>query len=868
MDETDEDEEDDDRAEAGYDPQEAMKLLQEESGPSAQDIDRLIAPDDTFKPEDEEKINEYYKQRYAYSGPSHSYGQGEQMSDDISQHSILPGVKDPNLWVVRCRIGEEKNTALHLMRKFLTYENEDQPLMIKSVVCLEHLKGYIYIEAYKQTHVKHAIDGIGNLRAGLYKQQMVPIKQMPDVLKVVQAVGNLREGSWVRVKSGKFKGDLAQVFYCQPSQNQVCVKLIPRIDYTRKRGALKTNEESKRKGRIPQKLFDPDLVKSIGGDWNTDGDYIIFEGNRYSRKGFLYKNLNVGLLITEGVKPTMNELEKFEESAEKDSLDLQKLKWTEEQPFAPGDNVEVVTGELQNLQGKVVKVEGGVVEMLPKHKELKERMSFPAHELRKYFHIGDHVKVLKGNFSGDTGLVVAVEDKELRIISDLSMHELLVLPRDVQLCTDRATGVDSAGKFEHGQMVMIEQQQVGVIVRLEREYLHILTMHGHVKKMKETAVQPKKSNRNARALDADNKEITVGDMVKVQDGPHSGHQGQVKHIFRAFVFLHSRLVAENSGMFVCRARHISVAGKTSSSPSNILSGSMSPRIASPKHPSQGGAGRGRMSDGSMRNRKLIGQTVRITQGGYKGYIGIVKDATDDTARVELHTGCNTVNVDINRLVTVNDSKSARAMTGTFPTKTPQGSMGGVTPSYAGSRTPMYGSQTPLYDGSRTPHYGGATPSHDGSRTPGGAWDPSASATPKPSDDEITHSPAVSFNPYTPAAPTPPTPFAAPTPSAFDSSNVDWLCSDLVVRVGLDHDDAQLRNQECIVKGATGNLATVQVPILNNKIVSVLPHTLEPVQPATNNRVKVNIEASFMHIINCFNLLRSLWETRGNKQDNY
>ena len=36
----------------------------------------------------------------------------------------------------------------------------------------EGLKGYIYIEAYKQTHVKQAIEGIGNLRLGQWNQQV------------------------------------------------------------------------------------------------------------------------------------------------------------------------------------------------------------------------------------------------------------------------------------------------------------------------------------------------------------------------------------------------------------------------------------------------------------------------------------------------------------------------------------------------------------------------------------------------------------------------------------------------------------------------------------------------------------------------
>ena len=56
-----------------------------------------------------------------------------------------------------------------------------------------------------------------------------------------------------------------------------------------------------------------------------------------------------------------------------------------------------------------------------------------------------------------------------------------------------------------------------------------------------------------------------------------------------------------------------------------------------------------MKPGTRRNTTLIGKTVRITQGPYKGYVGIVKDATDTTARVELHTKCQTISVDLVRL---------------------------------------------------------------------------------------------------------------------------------------------------------------------------------------------------------------------------
>lgn len=75
----------------------------------------------------------------------------------------------------------------------------------------EHVRGYLYVEAYKQTHVKQAIEGVGNLRLGYWNQQMVPIKEMTDVLKVVKEVTNLKPKAWVRLKRGIYKDDIAQV---------------------------------------------------------------------------------------------------------------------------------------------------------------------------------------------------------------------------------------------------------------------------------------------------------------------------------------------------------------------------------------------------------------------------------------------------------------------------------------------------------------------------------------------------------------------------------------------------------------------------------------------------------------------------------
>ena len=125
------------------------------------------------------------------------------------------------------------------------------------------------------------------------------------------------------------------------------------------------------------------------------------------------------------------------------------------------------------------------------------------------------------------------------------------------------------------------------------------------------------------------------DVVKVIDGPHSGRQGEIKHVFRNFAFLHSRMMMDNGGIFVCKCRHLVLAGAGSANKGaggggtgGGLPGFMSPRLSSPAHPSQGGergrrmgggggggggGGRGRGRGGLGRDKEFVGQTIKITQ---------------------------------------------------------------------------------------------------------------------------------------------------------------------------------------------------------------------------------------------------------------
>lgn len=43
---------------------------------------------------------------------------------------------------------------MQLLQKVYNFQDQGKMLEIKSAVCLDHLKGFIYVEAYKDSHVR------------------------------------------------------------------------------------------------------------------------------------------------------------------------------------------------------------------------------------------------------------------------------------------------------------------------------------------------------------------------------------------------------------------------------------------------------------------------------------------------------------------------------------------------------------------------------------------------------------------------------------------------------------------------------------------------------------------------------------------
>ncbi|GAA5929923.1 hypothetical protein JCM1841_001260 [Sporobolomyces salmonicolor] len=697
---------------------------------------------------------------------------------------LMPGINDPSIWGVRCKIGRERDLILSLSRKAAALAASDNaaPLQIISAFQRDSLKGYIYIEARSEAHVRNAIHGlVGMYHNGPNGLFLVDIEEMPDLLKTKQKKIDIQPGGWVRIKRGTYAGDLAQVIGMSENGDEATVKFIPRIDLAPKDENLQMGPDGKKRRkaaatplafRPPQRLFNPEAIGKIYGSnavSKRPGGVFLFRNDEY-KDGFCEKDIRLPALAIEDVHPTIDELTRFqgEGGAGADSLDLSAIaemaRKVARTILQPGDHVEIFEGDQKGVYGTVDSIANEVVTLTP-HADLDlegTKVEVPAKSVRKRFKPGDHVKVMQGSNADETGLVVKVENDVVTFLSDLSSLEVSVFAKDVREAAEIGSGVNTIGGYELHDLVQLDPQTGGVIIKIERDMFRILDQSGTVRSLKPNQISGKVQTRNAVATDKDGFDIKQGESMK-ETSPNNVNgerKGRVLHVYRSlYAFLHSRDIAENGGVFVAYARNLESTAPRATKPR--LGMGMNPERMGmapvPQPQVQTGV--------SFRPDGRINRKVAVTQGTYKGNSGIIKDVTGNQARVELHSSTKVITIDVAKL---KEQKSdgtliplmerpgggpgygGRGGNGlsregsSFSTSSnmaPLGGGGGYggTPGFAGGRTPapnfsagnFAGGRTPApnYAGGRTPApgFGGATPAFGGGATPaygGGAFDPS------------------------------------------------------------------------------------------------------------------------------------------------
>lgn len=668
---------------------------------------------------DAEKQAEILKQRYAKSRPTQSLGG----SAVIPKRLLLPSVDDPSIWAIRCKPGKEREVIFGVMKRIEERLGTKDELAITSAFerggTGSTMQGFVYVEAHRQADILTAFDGLMNVYPRT-KMILVEIKGMPDLLRVAKSE-SLEPGAYVRLKRpAKYAGDLAQVLDVTENGLEVRLRIVPRLDYglhddtnapqDMAAGAVKRKRPAAGPRPPPRLFSDVEAkkrhIKYLTG--NPQAKTFSYLGDEYIA-GYLEKDYKIQYLITKDVNPTLEEVTRFASGAEDgtENLDLNALAAslkasTANASYLPGDIIEVYEGEQKGVVGKAVSVQADIVTMAVVDGALKgQTIEVPVKGLRKRFRTGDHVKVIGGSrFRDEVGMVVKIVEDRVTLLSDQGNSEITVFSKDLREASDSGGG-GSLGLYELFDLVQLDPATVGTIVKVDRESVNVLDQNGQLRSVMPSQISNKLERRKFTvATDRNGSEIRQDDVVKEFGG--ESKQGKILHIHRSYLFLQNREQSENAGIFVTRSTNVATIAASGGRVAAGGSSGVDLNKMNPAMQRNGVVAAGDMLPPKLVGRdRAIGQTVTLRKGPYKGLLGIVKEANDLTARVELHTKSKTVTVPRDTL------GFKDKVTGQNIDPNSRGGFGGRGGGGRGGRG-GFGGSTP-WDGGRTPGGPGAAP---------------------------------------------------------------------------------------------------------------------------------------------------------------
>ena len=527
---------------------------------------------------DLEKQAAAYKERYGRKTAT-ALSQGS----FVPQNLLMPDVKDPSIWGVRCKQGKEKEIVGRIMKKMLEGRGRTA-LRICSVFQRGDGEGpmaaYVFVEAVQKSDVDDALANVPDVYPRS-KMNLVPIKEMPDLLRT-RKERELEQGGYVRVRRGLYAGDLAVIDTVESNGLEVTLRLVPRLNY----GADEDKDKAKPvvvdakrkrpnafaqaaqpKSIPPQRLFneheakkkDPKAVTQVR---NLTGSQFNYKHETYV-DGFLIKDFKLQHLITDNVHPKLEEITKLTRTGidGADTLDLEALAHSlrntnAEGTYMPGDEVEVYEGEQRGIIGKTEAVSGNIVSIMVTEGELAGQLvEVPVKGLRKRFREGDNVKIIGGSkYHDEVGMVLRIKDDKVTILTNNSNEEITVFSKDLQEATDSGGGAAGSSKFDIQDLVQIDPTTVGCVIRPDRESVRILDQNGSLTTRMPSQIQKAETRKNAVATDKNGSEIRVGDSVRESGGEYK--PGTILHIHRGYVFAHNKLAMENSGIWVNRCTNV------------------------------------------------------------------------------------------------------------------------------------------------------------------------------------------------------------------------------------------------------------------------------------------------------------------------
>ncbi|XP_056168939.1 protein RNA-directed DNA methylation 3 isoform X2 [Syzygium oleosum] len=276
----------------------------------------------------EEEFDKIMEARYRDGSALVRFADEYDAKDSVDGGSGMPSVKDPMVWKVKCTVGRERNSAFCLMQKFVDLMSLGKKIQIISAFAIDHVKGYIYVEADRQSDVIESCRGL----CSIYTSRIVPVprNEVSHLLSVRSKRSEVSVGMWARVKNGKYKGDLAQVVAVNDERSRATVKLIPRIDLQAMAEKFGGGVSNKRTAVPAPRLISSSELEEFRPsmqyrrDRETGKHFEVLDGLML-KDGYLYKRMSLEALSFWSVMPSEEELLKFQPAENNESGDVEWL---------------------------------------------------------------------------------------------------------------------------------------------------------------------------------------------------------------------------------------------------------------------------------------------------------------------------------------------------------------------------------------------------------------------------------------------------------------------------------------------------------------------------------------------------------------
>ncbi|CCH60665.1 hypothetical protein TBLA_0D01570 [Henningerozyma blattae CBS 6284] len=609
--------------------------------------------------QDAQQLAKELRERYGRSS-SKQYRAATQ-DGYVPQRFLLPSVDTGTIWGVRVRPGKEKELVRKLLKKKFNLDRAmgKKKLKILSIFQRDNYTGRIYIEAPKQSVIEKFCNGIPDIF--ITQKILIPVQELPLLLKPSKSDDvSLEEGSYVRIKRGIYKGDLAVVDQISENNLEVMLKIVPRLDYgkfdeidpvTNQRKPRRTTFAT----RSPPQLFNPTMALRLdqANLYKRDDHHFTYKNEDYI-DGYLYKSYKIQHIEAKNIQPTVEELARF--GSKDGNVDLTSISQAIKKAqaarvtFQAGDSVEILNGEQRGSKGIVTKTTTEIATV--KIPEFSSALEFPISLLRKIFKPGDHVTVVDGDHQGDAGLVLLVKKGQVTFMSNQTKEEVTITANNLSKSID---STPTSSEYALYDMVELSAKNVACIIQAGHDIFKVIDDTGKVSTITKGSILNKINTARTKVTTVDNNgnEIKIGDTVVEKLGAR--REGQVLYIETQNIFVMSKKIIENAGVFIVNQLNIEAV---SSKDSNMLStkidlSRLNPDVMASMKPPGQGMRPVSQQQGRVGREVAFGKTVRIRAAGYKGQLGIVKDVNGDKATVELHSKNKHITVDKRKLTYYN-----------------------------------------------------------------------------------------------------------------------------------------------------------------------------------------------------------------------